>query len=158
MQQQGVMLLEAIIGLLIFAVGALAMLALQASAIAVQSDAQYRIEAANFAQRMLGEIVLNVDRTNNGTIAASLAAFAHQTVTSPTDNCSFSGGASNHAAVTAWATALHTTPATRLPGTTSSMLQITVDTATFNEVEITICWQGAEDKAKRRHVLRTYIN
>lgn len=154
--QQGVFLLEALIAIIIFSIGVLTMVALQAKAIDVQSDAQYRIEAANLADRILGEIALNVDRTSDSTVQASLAGFAHRETTS--SPCNFSGVTSSNANVVAWLADINTNVATRLPGTTSSMQQIRLDTGTFNQITITICWQSAADAVPRRHTLVSYIN
>jgi type IV pilus assembly protein PilV len=57
--QQGSMLLEALIGILIFAVGVLALVGLQAATIANASDAKYRGEAAFFAQEMVSRLLLD---------------------------------------------------------------------------------------------------
>lgn len=156
--QQGIMLIEAVIGLLIFLIGVLAMLGLQATAIAVQSDAQSRIEAANLVDRMLGEINTGVTRDAQGTVnSASLTAFQHQ-ATGAAATCNFSGGASANSAVTDWVNAIRTTTKTSgLPGSTASMQQILVSGA-YNQVSITICWQGANDKAPRNHTVISYIN
>jgi len=154
--QQGVFLLEALIGIIIFSIGILTLIALQTTAIAVQADAQYRIEAANIADRMLGEIALNVNRTSNATLQASLANFAHRPTTSAT--CNYTGADSADPLVTAWTTAINTTAATRLPGSSASRQQILVNTGTFNQVTITICWQSPADAIPRRHTLVSYIN
>ena len=45
-----------------------------------------------------------------------------------------------------------------LPGATAAAVQILVDTAEFNRVQITICWQAPTDTAMRRHTLVTYVN
>lgn len=155
-RQQGVVLIEAIVGIVIFLIGILAMIALQAVAISAQNDAQYRVEAANMANRILSEISVNVARTNNGVTPASLDAFAHQP---DGTNCNFSGSASTQAAVTDWVTALTSdSSSTRLPGATAAMQQILVTTGTFNQVTITVCWQTAADAVPRRHTLVSYIN
>ncbi|GAB2180553.1 hypothetical protein DLREEDagrD3_07760 [Denitratisoma sp. agr-D3] len=153
--QRGVFLLEALIGILIFSIGAITMIALQANGIAAQTDAQYRIEAANLADQILGDINLNVNRQNATTLQASLAGFAHQTGGS---NCNFSGAASANALVTAWVSAITTDAASRLPGATSTMQQIQVDTGTFNRVTVTLCWQSPADVQPRRHTVAAYIN
>src|SRR5262245_56169859 len=57
--QAGVMLLEALIGILIFSIGILALLGMQGSAIKNTTDARYRSEAAYFAQQMLGLMWVN---------------------------------------------------------------------------------------------------
>ena len=156
--QRGIMLIEGIIGMLIFLIGILAMLGLQATAIAVQSDAQYRIEAGNLVDRMLGDINTGVTRDSMGTVtAASLAAFQHQP-TGAANTCNFSGGVSANDAVTDWVSAIRTTTKTSgLPGSTASMQQILVSGA-YNQVSITVCWQGANDKAPRNHTVISYIN
>lgn len=139
------------IGILIFSIGVLAVIAMQASAISAQSDAQYRIEASNLVDRMMGEINLNVDRSNATNLQNSLAAFGHQPNGA---NCNFSGTASTNAQVTAW----RDTAIARLPGSNTAMQRIVVDTGTFNQVAITLCWQGTNDLAPRQHTVVAYIN
>ena len=151
------MLIEAIIGLLIFLIGILAMLGLQATAIAVQADAQYRVEAGRMVDRILGTINTSVTRDGAGNVnAASLAVFQHQP-TGAIASCNYSGAASGNAAVTDWVNAITTTAATRLPGSTAAMQQILVNGA-YNQVSISVCWQGANDKAPRKHTVISYIN
>ncbi len=64
------MLIEALIGLLIFSMGILALIGMQATAVSQVSDARYRSEASNLADRMIGEIW-----ANNGTVPLSAAAW-----------------------------------------------------------------------------------
>lgn len=155
--QQGIMLIEAIIGLLIFLIGVLAMLSLQATALAVQADAQYRAEAGHLVDRMLGTINTSVTRDAAGNVnPASLATFQHQP-TGAIASCNYSGGASGNAAVTDWVNAITTTATTRLPGSTAAMQQILVNGA-YNQVSVSICWQGANDKVPRKHTVISYIN
>ena len=52
--QQGVMLLEALIGLLIFSIGILALLAMQATSMRVTVDAKYRSEASFLVNEIVG--------------------------------------------------------------------------------------------------------
>lgn len=61
---EGVMLLEALIGLLIFSIGILALLGMQAAAMRATVDAKYRSEAAFLANEVIG--MMWVDRTNLG--------------------------------------------------------------------------------------------
>lgn len=150
-KQGGMLLIEALIGILIFSFGVLAVVALQAKSIEAQSDAQYRTEAANYANQLLGMINTGVNRTNDATLQASLAAYAHH----PTgDSCSaFTGGASTDPTVTAWLTRV-----SALPGATAAKQQIKVTTGTYNQIRITICWQGPTDAQMRRHQIMSYIN
>ncbi|MDX9995380.1 MAG: type IV pilus modification protein PilV [Rhodocyclaceae bacterium] len=155
-KQRGVFLLEALIGIVIFSIGVLTMVALQAKSIEIQSDTQYRIEAANLADRMLGEITVAVDRSSAANLQASLANFAHRTTTN--GQCDFGGTDSGDPLVVAWVNDITTNAAARLPGAAANRQQILVDTGTFNQVMITVCWQAAADAIPRRHTLVTYIN
>ena len=60
--QGGVMLIEALIGILIFSIGVLAMIGLQASAMRATIDAKYRSEASFLANEIIG--AMWVDRGN----------------------------------------------------------------------------------------------
>ena len=57
--QRGVVLLEALIAVLIFSLGILALVGLQAAMVKNTSDAKYRAEATFAAQQKLGEIWAN---------------------------------------------------------------------------------------------------
>lgn len=61
-QQKGVMLLEALVGILIFSIGILAMLGMQAVGIRNTMDSKYRSEAAYLANEIVGQMW--VDRAN----------------------------------------------------------------------------------------------
>ena len=157
-RQQGVFLIEALMGILIFSLGILSLVAIQTSAISAQSDAQYRIEAANLADQMMNQIWLNVDRTNLASIQTTLSAFQHQP-TGASSSCSFSGAASGNTLVTSWVSSM-TSGATMLPGATTAMQQVLVDTTAgnYNHVTITVCWKGPLDANPRRYTLVSYIN
>jgi type IV pilus assembly protein PilV len=160
-RQQGVILIEALIGILIFSMGILALVAMQSAAISSQSDAQYRVEAANFANKILGEIWLNTVRVGGVVVPASLDAFAHQPV-GASSSCNFTGAASTDpgALVATWVNELTTGAGTRLPGATPSMQQIVVDTTagSFNSVKVTVCWKSPNDTVARRHSVSSNIN
>lgn len=57
-RQQGVMLLEALIAILIFSMGILAIVGLQASSIKLASDSKYRSDASLLANRLIGQMWL----------------------------------------------------------------------------------------------------
>jgi type IV pilus assembly protein PilV len=166
--QLGVFLLEALIAILVFSIGVLAMVAMGATAIGAQNDAQYRIEAASLTSDIVGQIWLNADREekDNGfgnklmvVKTSTLTSFAHQPITSPTDNCSFSGTPSSNPLVTTWLNRM-SAGRTGLPGYTDGMAQILVDTSSTgnNKVTVTVCWKSPADSRKRRHVLTSYVN
>lgn len=61
-RQQGVMLLEALIAILIFSIGILGLVAMQGTAINNISDAKYRTDAGFLADQLIAQIW--VDRSN----------------------------------------------------------------------------------------------
>ena len=58
--QHGVMLIEAMIGILIFSIGILALIGMQAAAVKNTSDAKYRSEAAFLANGIAAQIRLDI--------------------------------------------------------------------------------------------------
>jgi type IV pilus modification protein PilV len=155
--QQGFFLIEALIAILIFSLGILGLVAMGGAAIAAQSDAQYRTEAARFADEIASKISLNVDRSTAASVAASLDPYQHQPGGA---NCQFTGNASANAMVTAWVAEV-TAAGTGLPGATNVSQQIRIDTTAagnFNRVAVTLCWQAPNDKSVRQHTLVTYVN
>jgi type IV pilus assembly protein PilV len=64
--QEGVMLLEALIGILIFSIGILALVAMQANAISNVSNAQYRADASALADEILAQIQMDYGVGKNG--------------------------------------------------------------------------------------------
>ena len=161
--QSGIVLLEALIGILIFSLGILSMVALGATAATVQADAQYRTEAMNLAERVLSQIWTGVDRTQqtiNGVVmsmvsASSLTDFQHF---GDGDNCVFTGSASTNPAIVDWVATLQPTgKPSPLPGSTGKQ-QIRVNTAVNNQVSITICWQAPSDNKLRHYTLVSYVN
>jgi type IV pilus assembly protein PilV len=158
--QSGMGLLEALIGILIFSLGILAMVAMQAASVNAVADAQYRIEAVNAANQLLSQMWVNTDRTSAGTAQASLLSFEHQTTGAPA-GCDFSGTAATHGAVTTWLNYLNTggpSGAPLLPGATAARQQVQVDTGLSNRVTITMCWSAPNDTVPRRHTLVAYVN
>ena len=62
-KQQGSVLLEGLIAILIFSMGILALVGLQAAAIKNSSDAKYRADASYLANQIIGQMW--ADRANN---------------------------------------------------------------------------------------------
>ena len=163
--QRGFFLIEAMVAILIFALGILGLIAMGGTAVSSQSDAQYRTEASSIADAIAGEIALGVDRTSEATKAASLAAFAHQPTPAPTTSpapCAFGGAAIDGVAKPGVKGLLDRASSggpLGMPGATAANQQIFIDAAgNFNRVVITLCWKTASDTAWRRHTLVTYIN
>ncbi len=161
-KQSGVMLIEALIGILIFAIGVLAVVGMQSQALRGAQDARFRTEAAEFANDLLNQILVRVDRSTDTATVTSLAAYQHQPSGS---NCAYSGSASTDALVTGFvANVTGSTVGTRkpLPGSTSAMQQVLVvsdpTTDEYNRVTITVCWKGPEDAVPRKYILTSYVN
>ena len=165
-RQRGFFLIEAMVAILIFALGILGLVAMGGTAVSSQSDAQYRTEASSLADAIAGEIALGVDRTNEATKQATLAGFAHQPNPAPTTvpaPCAFNGAAINPVTAPGVAALLdraaNAASAPGMPGASTANQQIFVEGAgTFNRVVITLCWKTASDNAWRRHTLVTYVN
>ena len=150
--QRGFFLIEAMVAILIFALGILGLVAMGGTAVSSQSDAQYRTDASSLADAIASQIALGVDRTTAANKAASLAAFAHN----PGGvNCAFAGGPTADPAVLALANRAQAI----LPGATAAYQQIIIDApGSYNRVEITLCWKTASDNVPRRHTVVTYVN
>ena len=147
-RQRGVMLLEALIGILLFSMGILALVALQAVAIKNTADAKYRADAAFLANQIIARMWME-NPTN-------LPAYAHY----PTKDgaCSFSGSASSNVNVTTWlgdASSGGTVAAT-LPGADADMQQITIDGN--NIVTVTLCWKEPDEATAHSYVAVAQIN
>lgn len=141
--QRGSMLLEGLIAILLFSLGILALMGLQAFAISTTADAKYRAEAAFLANQIIGQMWVADPLT--------LASYAHKATTGA-GNCTFTGAASSNAAVTAWSG----TVAGSLPGATAALQQITV--GANNLVTVTVCWKGPQETTPHKHVAVTQIN
>ena len=145
----GVMLLEALIGILIFSIGILAVVGLQAASVKNQADAKYRADASYFANQIIGQMW--GDRTN-------LATYAHNptpavTVLAP-PTCNPNSVPSGNANVTAWTAKM----ASILPGAASTRQQIIINALNNNQVMVVVCWRAPQDTSWHRHLAVTYIN
>jgi type IV pilus assembly protein PilV len=148
-KQSGVMLLEALIGILIFSIGILAIVGLQAASVKNQADAKYRADASYFANQIIGQIW--GDRAN-------LASYAHNptpvVTTAAPPGCNPTGAASINANVTAWTAKL----AASLPGAAANRQQIIVNPGAGNQVMVAVCWKAPQDTSYHKHLAVTYIN
>ena len=140
-------LLEALIGIVIFSIGILGLVAMQATSIRNATDSKYRSDASALVAQIIGQMWL--DRSN-------LASYAHN----PTGNaCAPTAAASTNANVTAWLTNVSsTTVAGSLPGAASTKQQIIVNTASNNQVTVRLCWTTPQDSTSHRYEVVTNIN
>ena len=147
--QAGVALLEVMIAILIISFGILGIIGLQANSIAITNDARYRIEASNFAERLIAEMW--VDPLN-------LANYA------------WSGVGSPPGVLGTWANEV-LSGSRSLPGASSYKPPITI--GANNLVTISICWSPPQlgtgvtsqpcntvpaDKTIHKHVVIASIN
>ena len=131
--QKGSALLEALFAMLIFSIGILALVGLQAVSIKNSIDAKHRSEASYMANRIIAQMW--VDRSN-------LNAYAHNETGT---TCSFTGSSSANANVAGWVTQV----AGVLPGTASNktQIQVTAPSADTRQVKVTVCWQSPREIA-----------
>lgn len=166
-RQRGVFLIEALIAIVIFAIGILAMISMQAVSIAAQNDAQYRAEAEHLIDQLISQMRIAVahDTTTGEVIAATFDVFAHRPTT--TGACNFTGAASTDVIVTDWIATVrgldgggNPIPGKGLPGVNDARVQILTDrsVAGLNQARITLCWQGANDRAAHSHSVVAYID
>lgn len=131
-RHRGASLLEALIALLIFSVGLLGLLGLQANALGASRDAQYRAEAAVLANEIIG--IMWTDRAN-------LAQYAHNG--SGGNTCAPTGTATTNANAVNWLNQFTASNARSLPGATSAAQQIIV--GSDRTVRVTLCWRAPQD-------------
>jgi type IV pilus assembly protein PilV len=141
-KQRGVMVLEALIAILIFSLGILALMALQATAIRLSSDAKYRTDAAFLADKMIAQMWLE-DPLN-------LSGYAHMSTPGNTP-CTPTGSTGN-TAVTNWLT---NDVSTSLPGIDASKQRISI--LAGNIVEVSLCWQMPSESIQHNYITRSLI-
>ena len=123
--QAGVMLIEALIGILIFSIGILALIGMQATAVRNTADARYRSEASFLATEVIGRMWIDI--ANLGNFDKDFGAFA------PRDD---------------WETKVSKMlPGVDLAGATRPTIE--VDTVT-GEVTVTVFWQQPGETGTRR--------
>ena len=150
-RQRGSFLIEALIAMVIFAIGVLGLVGLQGSGVAANTDIRYRIEAAQLAERMMANIQGAVRRDSLANFSADLMSFDHN---STGDQCVLSGTESVNPLVVTWVDDVRDAARTSLPDATE---QIRVTAAT-NQVRIVICWQQPGLPVPRRFVLMGAIS
>ena len=131
--QAGVMLIEALIGILSFSIGILALIAMQATAISNTTESRYRTEASFLANQIIGQIW--VDRgTNNANIAAY-------------DTTSGAGTTARAAWITKVASTL---PGVTAGGTNSPTIAVSA-VGGAQQVVVTVFWKRPDANAPTRN-------
>jgi len=171
------MLLEALIAILIFSLGILAIVALQAVSIKLTEDAKYRSDAALLAEELLGQMWAsdhtpatlsalfgtnaNACTAQAAGVAAAAAACAACTADVESVACQ-----SYPTYATWWGyandTRLNATNVRRtLPGTITNpptvVVDVTAGTATTGTTTVTVFWQGPNDALPHSHAVTAQI-
>ena len=136
--QHGSILLEALIGILIFSLGILGLMGLQAASIRNTTEAKYRSDAAFFADKVIAEML------------------ATTTDTTTRSNNYSAGGASYNA----WFGELYAqaTGLPRIAGTTPVPTIIFGAAPNDDLVTVTVTWQAPAEPISHRYVATTRIN
>ena len=136
--QSGVMLLEALIGILIFSVGILALVGMQAIAIKLSTDARDRAEASNLASQLIGEMWVN---------RANIANYA------------YSGTGTPPSTLTNWVGQVQQS----LPDAVANAPSVAIAASSLGgsvgtETTVTIRWRNPNDTNVHNFTMTAYIN
>jgi type IV pilus assembly protein PilV len=134
--QRGAMMLEALIGILIFSTGILALIGMQALAIAYASDAKYRADASFLANQIIADMWVHPNSLANYVYAGTGSSIADAPDT-----------------IEPWVTSVVNT----LPGAASYHPIITLDAAT-GQVSVTVRWRPPNSEAVRNYKTITLIS
>lgn len=146
--QRGAVLLEALFAILLFSIGVLALVALQAVSIKNSIDAKYRSDASYLANQIISQMW--IDRSN-------IDRYSHY---STGTLCAFTGSASADASpwvtpVTGWVAQV----TDLLPGSAASKTQILVSTVgSTKQVKVTVCWKSPQEASSHNFVVTGQIN
>lgn len=130
------MLLEALIGILIFSIGILALIGMQATAMRTTMDAKYRSEASFLANEIIGRMW--VDRAN-------LASYATPAACPAAPSC-------------AWIDRVSALLPNATGGNAPEIVVTTDPVLLTNEITVTLRWQPPGDTTVSNHVAVTQIN
>lgn len=138
-QQACVLLLEALVAILIFSLGVLAIIQLQAVSIKQASGAQYRTMAASLANDLIGQMWVS-DKTS-----ATLQA-----------NFSSDGGGANY---TQWMNSVTTSGLPNPSGKVliNSVASPTTGGTTVNQVAVTITWKAPGDDTSHNYAVTAQL-
>lgn len=143
--QRGVVILEALIAILIFSMGILALVGMQATAINNVADAKYRSTAGFLADQMVGTVWATRQVNNAAGGAASNVTASNP---DPTFACNPCGAANGNAYTIAWASGV----AAELPRGNAA---IAISGAA---VTVTVGWQPPKDAVAHRHVVSAFVD
>ncbi len=128
----GFTMIEVLVALLVFSLGILAMVSMQATAARMATDARDRAIATFLADQLLARMLISDPATAD--------SFAHKAT--GVVACAPQGAASANPLVTAWLAEV----AQQLPNADADRQQIVVAVAT-NQVTVNLCWRNGDDAA-----------
>ena len=137
--QNGVILIEALIGILIFSIGILALIGMQAAAMKNSTNAKYRSEAAFLANQIIGQRWVdrgNLAKYDDGDMTSALRIQWEADVAALLPGTNLT---------------IPVTPATRNPS-------ILVTAASGNMVTVTIQWRQPGETTDRKVQMTNWIN
>lgn len=146
--QAGAMLVEGLLAILVFSIGVLALVALQAVSIRQSGEARTRTEASMLANQLLGQMWA-AQAQGSGEVHARLAAYEHHP---DSVVCEEGEAPSSEQAVIDW---LNDVTAI-LPGAMSTHQRITVNDK--NEVQVTLCWQSLPEATWHQYQVTSLIS
>jgi type IV pilus assembly protein PilV len=128
---RGFTLVEVLVSVVIFSIGVLGLVRLQATAVKMATDARQRAEATFLADQLLARMLISDP--------ATATTFAHHPDTGST--CAPGGAASANALVTDWLAQV----AAAFPRASADAQQIVVTGVPANEVTVRLCWKNGEN-------------
>jgi type IV pilus assembly protein PilV len=141
-KQTGSVMLEALIAILIFSIGILALVGMQATTVNNVSDAKYRSDASFLTSQIVGVIWATRTSTSNASGVVSFLPDA-------TFACNPCTAANGNTHTQAWAAS---SVAGLLPGSTSAIA------VSGTQVTVTLTWQPPQATAAHRHTTVAYVN
>jgi type IV pilus assembly protein PilV len=134
---RGFTMIEVMVALLVFSLGVLGLVAIQATAVRMATDARDRATAVFLADQLLARMLIADPLT--------AATFAH--LPSGSVACSPSGSPSTNAVVTGWLAEV----AALLPNAVSAQQQVVVNAAN-SQVTVRLCWQNGNEAPRTLEV------
>jgi type IV pilus assembly protein PilV len=129
-RQRGFSMVEVLVALVVFSLGVLGLIRLQATAVRMSTDARQRAEATFLADQLLARLLIADPST--------AATFAHRPDGSVT--CAPTGTASANPVVTEWLTQVTAT----FPRALAAEQQVVVATGAATDVTVRMCWKNAD--------------
>lgn len=142
-KQRGSFVLEALIAILLFAIGILAIIGLQAASIRNAAGAKYRTDASLLANQIIGQMWVT-DKTN-ATLSSCFNGPGATSGVCPT------AGTMDY---TTWATAV----ASAVPGISGSANKPSVSINANNVATVTVYWQAPNENAPHNYSTVARIN